>query len=76
MGGMFTVFKVRKDQKPGDYKDPGAYKFPETVAYEWNGTTPQFATRPSGSAEATPAARRCQPPSIHPVARNLRGRAG
>jgi len=23
MGGMFTVFKVRRDQKPGDYKDPG-----------------------------------------------------
>ncbi|MBY0464347.1 MAG: copper oxidase, partial [Burkholderiales bacterium] len=22
MGGMFTVFKVRKDQKPGDYTDP------------------------------------------------------
>ena len=28
MGGMFTVFKVRKDQKPGNYSDPGAYKFP------------------------------------------------
>jgi hypothetical protein len=22
MGGMFSVLKVRKDQKPGDYKDP------------------------------------------------------
>jgi hypothetical protein len=36
MGGMFTVLKVRKDQKPGDYKDPGPYKHPEgTVAHEW-----------------------------------------
>jgi len=35
MGGMFTVLKVRKDQKPGDYTDPGWYDFPEgTVAYE------------------------------------------
>ncbi len=29
MGGMFTVFKVRADQKPGDYSDPGWYKAPE-----------------------------------------------
>jgi hypothetical protein len=29
MGGMFTVLKVRKDQKPGDYKDPGWYAHPE-----------------------------------------------
>jgi hypothetical protein len=29
MGGMFTVLKVRKDQKPGDYKDPGWYSHPE-----------------------------------------------
>lgn len=35
MGGMFTMVKVRKDQKPGDYKDPGWYKHPKgTVAYE------------------------------------------
>lgn len=35
MGGMFTTVKVRRDQKPGDYKDPGWYKHPAgTVAYE------------------------------------------
>jgi FtsP/CotA-like multicopper oxidase with cupredoxin domain len=35
MGGMFTMVKVRKDQKPGDYKDPGWYKHPAgTVSYE------------------------------------------
>jgi hypothetical protein len=38
MGGMFTVLKVRKDQKRGDYTDPGWYKHPAgTLAYEWTG---------------------------------------
>ncbi len=38
MGGMFSVVKVRRDQKPGDYKNPGWYKNPEgTVAYEYTG---------------------------------------
>jgi len=33
MGGMFTLVKVRKDQKPGDYTDPGWYRHPAgTVA--------------------------------------------
>ena len=29
-GGMFSVLKVRRDQKPGDYKDPGWFKHPVT----------------------------------------------
>jgi hypothetical protein len=38
MGGMFSVVKVRKDQKPGDYSDPGWYQHPPgTVAYEFTG---------------------------------------
>ncbi len=38
MGGMFSVVKVRKDQKAGDYSNPGWYKHPEgTVAFEVNG---------------------------------------
>jgi len=28
MGGMFSVLKVRRDQKPGDYADPGWYAQP------------------------------------------------
>ena len=33
MGGMFTVMKVRKNQKRGDYSDPGWFKHPPgTVA--------------------------------------------
>jgi FtsP/CotA-like multicopper oxidase with cupredoxin domain len=38
MGGMFTVVKVRRDQKPGDYADRGWFKHPAgTNAYEWTG---------------------------------------
>jgi len=42
MGGMFSVLKVRKDQKSGDYSDPGWYKHPQgEVAFEWTGTLPE-----------------------------------
>jgi FtsP/CotA-like multicopper oxidase with cupredoxin domain len=49
MGGMFTVMKIRKDQKPGDYRDPGWYKHPAgTLAYEWTGALPE-PTRNAGA---------------------------
>ena len=53
MGGMFTVVKVRKDQKPGDYSDPGWYKHPKgTVSYEWTGDVPVAAKAPeTGKSE-------------------------
>ncbi len=39
MGGMFSVVKVRKHQKPGDHQDPGWFKPPAgTVACEWTGS--------------------------------------
>jgi FtsP/CotA-like multicopper oxidase with cupredoxin domain len=51
MGGMFTVVKVRKDQKPGDYKDPGWYKHPAgTLAREWSG---QLAATPRAPQHAS-----------------------
>ena len=38
MGGMFSVVKVRRDQPPGNYKNPGWYTHPPgTVAYEYQG---------------------------------------
>jgi FtsP/CotA-like multicopper oxidase with cupredoxin domain len=44
MGGMFTTLKVRAEQKPGDYSDPGDYKQPPgTQSFEYTGpvvTTP------------------------------------
>jgi hypothetical protein len=58
MGGMFTVLKVRDDQKPGDYGDPGWYRHPEgTVAREWTGAAVP-AERKTGPAadERTPQA--------------------
>jgi hypothetical protein len=53
MGGMFTTLKVRRDQRPGDYRDPGWFKHPAgTVACEFTGTVspPQRATSPSPAA--------------------------
>jgi hypothetical protein len=41
MGGMFTVVKVRDQQKPGDYADPGWYEHPTgTVAWKLEGEAP------------------------------------
>lgn len=38
MGGMFSVLKVRRDQKAGDYRDPGWYQHPSgTIAHEYTG---------------------------------------
>ena len=38
MGGMFSVIKVRSQQKKGDYTDPGWYKQPKgTQALEYQG---------------------------------------
>jgi manganese oxidase len=53
MGGMFTVVKVRPDQKPGDYRDPGWYRHPKgTQAYEWTGALAE----PTRAVPARPAA--------------------
>ena len=42
MGGMFTALKVRRDQPPGDYSDPGWYAQPPgTQAFEWTGPLPE-----------------------------------
>jgi FtsP/CotA-like multicopper oxidase with cupredoxin domain len=46
MGGMFSVLKVRKDQKPGDYQDSGWYKHPAgTVAEIYKGPLPSATTQ-------------------------------
>ena len=47
MGGMFTLLKVRQNQKRGDYSDPGWYQAPKgTTAYEWTGELPPAPTAP------------------------------
>ena len=43
MGGMFSMVKVRKDQAPDDYSDPGWFKHPKgTVAFEYDGLLPEI----------------------------------
>jgi manganese oxidase len=48
MGGMFSLLKVRRNQKAGDYRDPGWFTPPAgTQAYEWTGPlepAPQMAS--------------------------------
>ena len=56
MGGMFSTLKVRKNQKPGDYSDPGWFRQPPgTQAYEWTGTLPATGGDLPSAARAQPA---------------------
>jgi FtsP/CotA-like multicopper oxidase with cupredoxin domain len=59
MGGMFSVLKVRKGQKAGDYSDPGWYQHPPaTVAYEWTGALAEPArSKAGGTGSMAPRAR-------------------
>jgi hypothetical protein len=57
MGGMFTVVKVRADQKRGDYKDPGWYQQPPgTQAFEWTGALPEPARFKVEGGQSMPVA--------------------
>ncbi|MEJ8850220.1 copper oxidase [Variovorax rhizosphaerae] len=56
MGGMFSVVKVRKGQKTGDYSNPGWFKHPKgTVAYELAGDAPDAPRVQGAGAAALPA---------------------
>ncbi|MEJ8852405.1 copper oxidase [Variovorax rhizosphaerae] len=56
MGGMFSVVKVRKGQKAGDYSNPGWFKHPKgTVAYEFAGDAPDAPRAHGAGAAALPA---------------------
>ncbi len=56
MGGMFSMVKVRKDQKRGDYSNPGWFKHPQaTLAYEFNGTAAEPPRARGAGAAAMPA---------------------
>jgi len=55
MGGMFSVVKVRPDQKRGDYSDPGWFKHPPgTNAFEWTGAMAEPARVSSEGGRSMP----------------------
>jgi len=62
MGGMFSVLKVRKGQRRGDFADPGWFQHPPgTVAYEFTGTLPDPQRfEAEGPGAMAPAARPAQ----------------
>lgn len=64
MGGMFTLLKVRKDLKPGDYKDPGWFQHPPgSVAREFGASVAEPARAPAPAASGTEL--RVRKPSGH-----------
>lgn len=66
MGGMFTTVKIRRDQKPGDYTDPGWYRHPAgTVAYEWKGDMPAAPRAPDTGKQAPGVELTVRKPSGH-----------
>ena len=66
MGGMFTTLKVRKTQKPGDYRDPGWFKQPAgTRAYEWGAALPEPKRQTPPAASAAPAELKAIKPHSH-----------
>ena len=63
MGGMFSVVKVRRDQRRGDYSNPEWYKHPAgTVAYEWNGSLPEPSRSAPPKGQSMPPASSSQKP--------------
>ncbi len=76
MGGMFSMLKVRKDQKSGDYSDPGWYKHPEgTIAYEFTGELAKPA-RSSGAGQGSMKLAQKQQPHIELKVRKPSGHSG
>ncbi len=66
MGGMFTTIKVRRQQKPGDYRDPGWFQHPPgTVAYEWKGAVPEVKRSQPSLKDNTPALKVRKPGAGH-----------
>jgi FtsP/CotA-like multicopper oxidase with cupredoxin domain len=74
MGGMFTVVKVRAEQKRGDYTDPGWYRHPPgTVAREWTGALPEPARSYSAGGQSMPVVNK---PDVEVTVRKPTGHSG
>ncbi|UXI66455.1 multicopper oxidase family protein [Tahibacter amnicola] len=65
MGGMFTVVKVRDDQAPGDYSDPGWYRYPKNAIARRVSADPDFGRphrrHPYGTEKPTDALKPSMP---------------
>ncbi|NQD37945.1 copper oxidase [Permianibacter sp. IMCC34836] len=62
MGGMFTVVKVRREQKRNDYSNPGWFAHPPgTVAYEFDGALAEPHRRQDGGGHSMPRQHQHQP---------------
>ncbi|MNY64749.1 hypothetical protein D3C86_2019060 [compost metagenome] len=73
---MFTMFKVRKEQQPGDYRDPGWFQHPAgSVAREWQGPLAEPARAEAEGGQSMPLQ---QPPSetVEVQVRKPAGHAG
>jgi hypothetical protein len=77
MGGMFTVVKVRKEQKAGDYKDPGWYAQPPgTQAFEFAGALPEPHRFKAEGAQSMPSMQPKRAQAVEVRARKPNGHAG
>ena len=55
MGGMLSIVKVRKDQQPDDYSDPGWYDHPDgTVSFEYAGEVPAVSRSTGTTGQTMP----------------------
>ena len=76
MGGMFSVLKVRREQRPGDYSNPGWFKHPMgSVAHEFTGALPDPARFRSEGAGTMPG-RAGSGPAVEVQVRKPKGHMG
>ena len=55
MGGMFSVVKIRRDQQPNDYKNPGWFNQPKgTRVFEYKHTLQKPPRSQSGGGHSMP----------------------
>ncbi len=74
MGGMFSVVKVRRNQKRNDYTDPGWYQPPPgSVAYEFTGDGAEPPRAPKVSGGSMPSKRSPQQPPVEVKVRKPSG---
>ncbi len=74
MGGMFSVVKVRRNQKRNDYGDPGWYQPPPgSVAYEFTGDGAEPPRAPKVGGGSMPSRRSPQQPPVEVKVRKPSG---